>query len=147
MELTWMLTILDSKIRSIGDTLTSQGNILSQEEKGLFWRSCHDLSPWTTIASCKGEIRSKTLPDIVFIVHGGGDWDMVTNILQAEGSSSALCMQVSRINMFLKIFDFMILVQNSSDLPFRQFLDNWDDLERYCGYRENNIPQLEDINR
>ena len=83
MELTWMLTILDSKIRSIGDTLTSQGNILSQEEKGLFWRSRHDLSPWTTIASCKGEIRSKTLPDIVFIVHGGGDWDMVTNILQA----------------------------------------------------------------
>ena len=29
----------------------------------------------------------------------------------------------------------------------RQFLDNWSDLERYCGYRENNIPQLEDINR
>ena len=29
----------------------------------------------------------------------------------------------------------------------RQFLDNWGDLERYCGYREDNIPQLEDINR
>jgi len=29
----------------------------------------------------------------------------------------------------------------------KQFLDNWSDLERYCGYRENNIPQLEDINR
>jgi len=29
----------------------------------------------------------------------------------------------------------------------KQFLDNWGDLERYCGYREDNIPQLEDINR
>ena len=29
----------------------------------------------------------------------------------------------------------------------RQFLENWGELEKYCGYREDNIPQLEDINR
>lgn len=29
----------------------------------------------------------------------------------------------------------------------RQFLENWAELELYCGYREDNIPQLEDINR
>ena len=29
----------------------------------------------------------------------------------------------------------------------KQFLDNWAELEQYCGYREDNIPQLEDINR
>ena len=29
----------------------------------------------------------------------------------------------------------------------RQFLDNWSELEQYCEYRVDNIPQLEDINR
>eukprot|EP00090_Calanus_glacialis_P013363 TRINITY_DN22004_c0_g1_i1.p1 TRINITY_DN22004_c0_g1~~TRINITY_DN22004_c0_g1_i1.p1 ORF type:complete len:561 (-),score=172.93 TRINITY_DN22004_c0_g1_i1:215-1663(-) len=29
----------------------------------------------------------------------------------------------------------------------KQFLDNWSELEQFCGYREDNIPQLEDINR
>ena len=29
----------------------------------------------------------------------------------------------------------------------RQFLENWAELELFCGYRPDNIPQLEDINR
>ena len=29
----------------------------------------------------------------------------------------------------------------------KQFLDNWSELEQYCEYRVDNIPQLEDINR
>ena len=28
----------------------------------------------------------------------------------------------------------------------KEFLDNWDELQRFCEYREDNIPQLEDIN-
>ena len=41
-------------------------------------------------------------------------------------------------------FSVNILIASGS---YRQFLDNWGDLERYWGYREDNIPQLEDINR
>ena len=47
--------------------------------------------------------------------------------------------------------NWSLILENSIHFLFfqtcRQFLDNWSDLERYCGYRENNIPQLEDINR
>lgn len=27
-----------------------------------------------------------------------------------------------------------------------EYLENWPELVRYCGYREDNIPQLEDVN-
>lgn len=28
----------------------------------------------------------------------------------------------------------------------REYLENWPDLVKYCGYREDNIPQLQDVN-
>ncbi|RZB39002.1 Biopterin H domain containing protein, partial [Asbolus verrucosus] len=28
----------------------------------------------------------------------------------------------------------------------REYLENWPQLEKYCGYREDNIPQLQDVN-
>lgn len=28
----------------------------------------------------------------------------------------------------------------------REYLENWPDLVKYCGYREDNIPQLQDLN-
>lgn len=27
-----------------------------------------------------------------------------------------------------------------------EYLENWPELVKYCGYREDNIPQLEDVN-
>lgn len=28
----------------------------------------------------------------------------------------------------------------------REYLENWPELVKYCGYREDNIPQLQDLN-
>lgn len=28
----------------------------------------------------------------------------------------------------------------------REYLENWPELVKYCGYREDNIPQLQDVN-
>ena len=59
-------------------------------------------------------------------------------------ANSKFCIYVMPASEQKYYFSGNILIASGSH---RQFLDNWGDLERYCGYREDNIPQLEDINR
>ena len=131
-----MPTTLDSGTQSTGEIMSNSlfpSEI--KEEEGLLWRPRHDLPVRPADSSGQGALSHTDLSSVPC---------STPRKRSAPGHKycgSSRCCTPSMLAGEPKRVRVRVMTQS------RQFLENWGELEKYCGYREDNIPQLEDINR
>ena len=144
MGLTWMLTTPDSKIQSTGGRVSSENLFGLRKRRDFFGGLAMIFRHGQQLPRVKVRLVSFIAKVSLWIYESFqyteeeiGTWSQIFRKLKVLHQRYA-CKWVKWVLHSIPPF----IVHSC-----RQFLDNWSDLERYCGYRENNIPQLEDINR